>query len=113
MIIINDIWLLIKEYLFHNIKKQGKHLKDDVEIKKYNKVLKKLPKLTIPRYGPRIIYSDIRENNRLVKFIYYLPYNDWEKMIIFFVPFEYYYSLDKKINNDLVLEEYYNINETN
>ena len=42
MYIINDLWELIKEYLFHNIKKQGKHLKDDKYIHNYNNILKTL-----------------------------------------------------------------------
>ena len=45
MFIVEDVWELIKEYLFHNIKKQGKHLKDDIYIKNYNSILKTLPKL--------------------------------------------------------------------
>ena len=42
--IVEEIWREIKTYLFHNIKIHGKHLKDDVYIKKYNNLLKKYKK---------------------------------------------------------------------
>ena len=108
MYIINDIWKLIKEYLFHNIKKQGKHLKNDQYIKKYNLILTDLPKLHIPGNGPRIIYNSLNKDWRIVKFLYYLHYNGWNKLIIYVLPFQYYFCVGEKVNDQLVLDEYYN-----
>ena len=39
-----DIWNYIKGFIFHNIKKQGKHLKNDPYIQLYNKINNSLPK---------------------------------------------------------------------
>ena len=50
MFIVEDVWKLIKEYLFHDIKKQGKHLKNDKNIHKYNYILKTLPKMYMFMY---------------------------------------------------------------
>ena len=72
MYIINEIWEVIKEYLFHDIKKHGKHLKNDKYIHKYNYILKTLPKLYIPRTGPRIVYNSFKREFRLVKFLYHI-----------------------------------------
>ena len=36
--IIEDVWKKIKDFLFHNIKTQGKHLKNDIHIKHFNLV---------------------------------------------------------------------------
>ncbi len=69
--IIDEIWREIKTYLFHNIKIHGKHLKNDIHIQHFNKTLKGLPKLYIPRLGPRIIYNFT--NFKYAKFIYKIP----------------------------------------
>ncbi len=108
MYIINNLWLLIKEYLFHNIKKQGKHLKNDPYIKKYNTILTDLPNLSIPRTGARIIYRNNNKDWKIVKFLYHLHYNGWCKLIIYDLPYQYYFCVGEKINDQLVLDEYYN-----
>jgi|TARA_B110000438_G_C15782942_1_gene637069 hypothetical protein len=108
MYIINDVWEQIKEYLFHNIKKQGKHLKNDKYIQNYNNTLKFLPKLKIPGTGPRVIYNPAKKDWRIVKFLYYLHYNGWYKLIIYIIPYQYHFCVDEKINDQLILDEYYN-----
>lgn len=72
MYIIRDIWIIIKHFLFHNIKIHGKHLKNDPFIKKYNSILQTIPKPMIPAYGPRIIYSSMigAPGRRYIKYIY-------------------------------------------
>jgi hypothetical protein len=45
MYIINELWYVIKKYLIHNIKIQGKHLKEHKEIEVKNKCLKDLIKV--------------------------------------------------------------------
>jgi len=106
--IVKDVWEIIKEYLFHNIKKQGKHLINNQYIQNYNNTLKSLPKLHIPGTGPRIIYQDKNKDWRIVKFLYYLHYNGWHKLIIYVIPYQYHFCVDEKINDQLVLDEYYN-----
>ena len=110
MFIVEDVWELIKEYLFHDIKKQGKHLKDDVYIKNYNSILKTLPKMYIPRTGPRIVYNSYKREFRIVKFLYHIYHKTWKrsKTIIVISPYKHYYGVSENINDDIVLHEYNN-----
>ena len=70
----NDLWNLIKQYLFHNIKIHGKHLKKDPNILSYNNVMNDIPTPIIPRNGPKILYSSKKNTFQYIKFIYYVPY---------------------------------------
>lgn len=110
MYIINELWGLIKEYLFHNIKKQGKHLKSDIHIQKYNSILKTLPKMYIPRTGPRIVYNSFKRKFRIVKFLYHIYHKTWKrsKTIIEYTPYTQYYCIDHIINHAIVSDDYYN-----
>ena len=110
MFIVEDVWKLIKEYLFHDIKRQGKHLKDDVYIKNFNSILKTLPKMYIPRTGPRIVYSSVKREFRLVKFLYHIYHKTWKrtKTIMEISPYIQYYGLGQRINDEIVLYEYNN-----
>lgn len=67
--IIDELWIEIKDYLFHDIKRHGKHLKNDFYIKKYNKVMENIPRPYVPILGPRILYSGNKQN-RIVKYLY-------------------------------------------
>jgi len=87
----NDIWLIVKSFMFHDIKTQGKHLKNDMYIKLYNFVIKLMPPLIIPRSGPRILYSSCTKNIRFVKFLYLRP-------------IKYNSSKNKYIHNILIRE---------
>jgi hypothetical protein len=69
--IIDDVWDLIKTYMFHSIKIHGKHLKKDKNVFLYNEVVKSVPIITIPRGGPRIIYNSAKRKFRVAKFLYY------------------------------------------
>ena len=83
--LIEDVWTIIKSYMFHNIKIHGKHLKNDPNISNYNKVMKNIPKPSVPINGPRIIYSSMTKTNRFIKFVYHInffykkhkPYNHY------------------------------------
>ena len=110
MYIINDIWILIKDFLFHNIQKQGKHLKDNINIKNYNSILKTLPKMYIPRVGPRIIYNSFKREFRLVKFLYHIYHKTWKKSktIIIYSPYTQYYGVGQRTNDEIVLYDYNN-----
>ena len=70
----DDLWFIIKDNLFHNIKKHGKHLKNKPEIKKFNNVIKSIPIKIIPRLGPRIVYSSAKNEpgRRFIKYIYHV-----------------------------------------
>ena len=68
---IPEIWREIKLYLFHKINIHGKHLKNNTNIKNYNKTMKDIPKLYIPRLGPRIIYKC--KKFKMAKLIYKIP----------------------------------------
>ena len=72
--IIEDVWKKIKDFLFHNIKTQGKHLKNDIHIKHFNLLITKLPKLYVPVNGPRIIYNSCTNNFRIARFLYHLKH---------------------------------------
>ena len=110
MYIINEIWELIKEYLFHDIKKHGKHLKNNKYIHNYNNILKTLPKMYIPRRGPRIVYNSFKREFRIVKFLYHIYHKTWKrsKTIIVISPYKYYYGVSENINDEIVLYEYNN-----
>ena len=111
MYIINDIWLLIKDFLFHNIKKHGKHLKDDINIKIYNSILKTLPKMYMPRTGPRIVYNSFFKTNfRIVKFLYHIYHKTWKrsKTIIECASYKHYYCVGNDINHAVISDDYRN-----
>lgn len=70
----DEIWLYIKEFMFHNIIKQGRHLRNDIYVQKFNKVIKNIPKPIIPLLGPKIIYSSASRDKgrRFIKYCYHL-----------------------------------------
>lgn len=106
MFFIKEIWMNIKEYLFHNIKKQGKHLKEDTEIIKYNNVMKTIPNPIISRTGPRIIYTDSRKKTRFLKFIYHIKYKNINKTLIEYMVLPNNYINYNKMY-DVVFRNYY------
>ena len=68
----DDVWGEIKNFLFHNIKKQGKHLKKgNVNIFLYNEVVKSIPIIKSPRTGPKIIYNSATKKFRIAKMLYH------------------------------------------
>ena len=94
----DELWIIIKDYLFHNISKYGKHLKKDIWIDKYNKCLSTLYPLLIPKYGSRVVYYQ-NSGERFVKFYYYFPrkYDD---------RFDFFYNCIKIIEIIILPEEY-------
>ena len=70
----DELWFIIKNHLFHNIKKHGKHLKNKPEIKQFNNIVKSIPIKIIPRLGPRIVYSSVKNEpgRRFIKYIYHV-----------------------------------------
>lgn len=99
MFIINEIWLYIKTFIFHNIKIHGKHLKDDFNIKNYNLAIKHIPNLLKVYEGPRIIYTSTKYNVRFVKFVYVLKHKNIRKLIIT------YLQIKNEFNNTITNEE--------
>jgi hypothetical protein len=104
MYIIDDVWLYIKLFLFHNIKIHGKHLEDNKHIKKYNGIIKKFNMLLCESDTIKIVYGSALKQTRMVKLIYNLKYKNINKLIIEFSVFrekdykkEYYALLNKKI----------------
>lgn len=68
-----DIWIHeIKTFFIHDIKTQGKHLKKNVEIIKYNTVLQKIPRIYEITNMPKIVYKNTLLKNpaRIKKFLY-------------------------------------------
>ena len=68
----DDTWDMVKDFLFHDISKYGKHIKKDMWVQKYNQCLKSIFPLLIPRYGSRILYYQ-NGTERFVKFTYVFP----------------------------------------
>ena len=99
MFIINEIWLYIKTFIFHNIKIHEKHLKDDFNIKNYNLAIKHIPNLLKVYEGPRIIYTSTKYNVRSVKFVYVLKHKNIRKLIIT------YLQIKNEFNNTITNEE--------
>ena len=107
--IIEDVWREIKSFLFHNIKIHGKHLKKDKNVINFNKVVKSIPGIYMPRIGPRVIYCSAKKPFRCVKFIYKIPapctlskrrYSLRYKLII-------EYMALKDFDEQQILDEYY------
>tara|TARA_B100001093_G_C26516665_1_gene879918 strand:- start:394 stop:774 length:381 start_codon:yes stop_codon:yes gene_type:complete len=107
--IIEDVWKKIKDFLFHNIKTQGKHLKNDIHIKHFNLVITKLPKLYVPGNGPRIIHINWIKGFKILRFLYHLKHESWErsKTIIETVHFNYYFCVNQNLNNEIINDNYY------
>ena len=105
----NDIWREITSFLFHNIKKHGKHLKNNIYNKNYNNVMLKIPKPTIPLTGPRIVYSSCKKNLRFVRYLYYCKFLDkkFHGTIIETQLLPEDYDYDNNKNDSLLRSEYY------
>lgn len=84
MYIIDDVWLYIKTFLFHNIKTQGKHLKNDPNIKNYNKTIKVFNNILNETSNPRIIMGSLKYNFRMVKFIYEINYKNIRRIVLLY-----------------------------
>ena len=76
MYIINELWWKIKSYMFHDIKKHGKHLRtNNLYVKNYNKVIKSVPTIVKPSSGPYVIYTSPASYNKSIKIAKLLYYN--------------------------------------
>ena len=102
----DEIWNIIKDNMFHNIQKHGKHLKKDKHIIKYNDVLKTIPHPVIVSTGPRIIYTSSSKETRFVKFIYHIIHKRIHKSLIEYIILPDNYPRYNKIY-DIGLRNYY------
>jgi hypothetical protein len=118
LILPEEIVKLIKTFIFHNIKTQGKHFKNNKFISQFNSVLLQLPRIHQPYLGARILYRNSNKNFQYVKFIYCLPppcERCWERKITgkkkfsiieyFFIP--YHYVIGKNIKDVRIRKQYY------
>ena len=80
--IIDDVWDYIKTFLFHNIKTQGKHLKNDKNIICYNDSVKIFNSILKEVSNPKIIFQSVMKKSRNVRFIYEINYKNIRKLII-------------------------------
>jgi hypothetical protein len=105
--IIEELWYIIKKYLIHDIKSQGKHLKEDKNIRKYNEIIKSLPKKEIPALGPRI-YFDTKKDIKMVKYIYkiYIKKNIY-KLIVENLKLPIDYKDNYKLYDEEIRNNYY------
>lgn len=105
----DDIWREIQLFMFHNIKKHGKHLKNIKYNQNYNKVMKNIPPPYIPLTGPRIVYTNKHKHYRFVKFIYYCKFLDgrFHGSIIEYQLLPLDYDFDNKKNDSLIRSQYY------
>jgi hypothetical protein len=111
-----ELWYIIKDYMFHDIKKHGKHLKDDNNnILAFNSCMNLLPRPFAPKMGPRIVYSSVKKDFRMVTYLYYLsPFSNSKygnknsiKCIIVKCPLKYYYCVNNNMNDNIIRNEYY------
>ena len=118
MFLPDELWLIIKSYMFHDIKTQGKHLKNDIFIKLYNYNLKQMCPLVIPSNGPRIIYDGKNKKYRFVRFLYLRPmkYDNLKNMyfnsfrIIVTQLLKENYDDNPKLYSKMINDEYYKKN---
>ena len=107
----DELWKLIKLFIFHDIK-YGKHLKNDKYIIKYNNIIKKLPKKNIPDFGPRILFSPINTSFRNYKYIYFIPLKKNKKYFIFeIMPLHHNYIFAFKKYDQEIFSNYYKLLE--
>jgi len=111
-----ELWYCIKDYMFHDIKKHGKHLNDDNNnILAFNSCMNLLPRPFAPKMGPRIVYSSVKKDFRMVTYLYYLsPFSNSKygnknsiKCIIVKCPLNYYYCVNNNMNDNIIRNEYY------
>ena len=103
----DELWKIIKLFIFHDIK-YGKHLKKDKFIIQYNNIIKSLPKKNIPTLGPRIIFSPINTILKTYKYIYYIPLKNNKKYFIIEIltlPNDYQYKF--KLYDQKIYDNYY------
>ena len=101
----DELWKIIKLFIFHDIK-YGKHLKNDKYILQYNNIIKTLPKRKIPKLGPRIYYNSI---NTSFKYIYHIPLkNNKRYLIIEILQLPQDYKSQFKKYDQIIYNNYYN-----
>tara|TARA_X000001036_G_C20435302_1_gene706977 strand:+ start:92 stop:433 length:342 start_codon:yes stop_codon:yes gene_type:complete len=105
-----DIWNYIKGFMFHNIKKQGKHLKDDPYIQLYNKINNSLPKFRPFDIGdgPYIIYTSKKKKHHFIKFIYVIKYKKIRLLLVTWMVHMPIFGVGPQISHDIVCEHYFN-----
>jgi len=109
------LWVIIKDFLIHDIKKHGKHLKDDDNIVAFNSCMNLIPRPYPPRNGPRIVYSSVKKEFRMVTYLYYLaPFSNSKygkknsiKCIIVKCPLNYFHCVNRSMNDNIIRNEYY------
>ena len=106
----DDIWNYIKEFMFHNIKKHGKHLKNDPYIKIYNNITQSLPRFKPFDIGngPYIIYTSREKSTYFIKFIYVLKYKKIRILIVTWMEHIPIFGVGSNIKNEIVCEHYFN-----
>lgn len=82
MYFIDDVWFYIRTFLFHNIKIHGKHLKNDIYVKKYNNSIKVFNTIKKKPWGPKVIYLRKTDTYQTIKFIYEIKYKNIRKLIL-------------------------------
>ena len=110
-----ELWNNIKDFLIHDIKKHGKHLKDDDNILTFNSCMNSIPRPYPPKIGPRIVYNSVKKEFRIVTYLYYLsPFSNSKygkknsiKCIIVKCPLNYFHSVNRNMNDNIVRNEYY------
>lgn len=78
--LIDDVWVYIKLFLFHNINIHGKHLEDNKYVRNYNNIISEIPFLIHEADSFRIIYDS--KTIPIVKFVYILKQKNIRKLII-------------------------------
>ena len=111
--ILPELWREIKTYLFHDIKTQGRHLKNKPFIKTYNNVIESIPKKYTEKGNTfiKIVYNSATKNFRIVKFIYKIPTpqsiktnNDQYNLVIEITPLIQIYTKPLIVRRDYELD---------
>ena len=105
----NDVWYIVKSFLFHNIKQQGKHLKNNNNIKIYNNAIKIFNTSLYASNSVRIVLFEKKDQNKIYffyRFCYHLIINNINKTIIETGMYNKD-DINEEINRK-ISEEYYN-----
>ena len=105
----NDVWYIVKSFLFHNIKQHGRHLKDNITNKIYNNAIKIFNTSLYASNSVRIVLFEKKDNKKtylLYRYCYHFIIKNINKTIIETGMYNKD-DINEEINSK-IREEYYN-----
>ena len=111
-----ELWNNIKDFLIHDIKKHGKHLKDDDNILTFNSCMNSIPRPYPPKKEDLELFIIVLKKSFVwsLTFIIFLLFlilimvrKNSIKCIIVKCPLNYFHCVNSSMNDNIVRNEYY------